>query len=166
MCLSAGFKIIWTHIPFNCTEHRAKWSRGNIEKGWSFREGFISTNSVSSTWEEGEFPVPPSLHDYLQNSVWALHLPLLMGGWFRDSQKSSLELQEECPRADQFPRYLFSEFPSFSLAYSFNKYLLNLMCQAIVGPKDTLMTKARRLLWPFGASNKVGETMRSKESSL
>ena len=40
------------------------------------------------------------------------------------------------------------------------------MCQVIVGPKDTLTTKARRLLWPFGASNKVGETMRNKASSL
>ena len=40
------------------------------------------------------------------------------------------------------------------------------MCQAIVGPKDTLKTKARHLLWRYGASNKVGEMKRSKESSL
>lgn len=40
------------------------------------------------------------------------------------------------------------------------------MCQAIVGSKDTLKTKAKHLLWSYGAANKVGEVMRSKESSL
>ena len=44
-------------------------------------------------------------------------------------------------------------FPSFPLVYSFNKYLLNPMCEATVGPEYTVKTKTIHLLWPHGAHN-------------